>query len=144
MAASPHHWLCANAPIGLSIASAHLFHQDGEPLVLEGFGELDVLGTLIVDGQGGHDHVGQTPQQLPHHPVPLLLVAVVDLRGSRGVGPVRLGATLVGAQQQDSLQNKTSAAAGLEPTTSVHEQTALSILVLLSSYIYLSFPVIGL
>jgi len=60
--------------------SAHLLDEDGEPLVFEGFGELDVLSALIVDGEGGDDHVGQTPQQLPHHPVPLLLVTVVDLQ----------------------------------------------------------------
>lgn len=62
---------------------AHLLDEDGEPLVLEGLGELDVLSALVVDGEGGHDHVGQAAQQLAHHPVPLLLVAVVHLEGER-------------------------------------------------------------
>lgn len=60
--------------------SADLLDEDGEPLVLEGFGELDVLSTLIVDGEGSNDHVSQTSQQLPHHAVPLLLVTVVHLQ----------------------------------------------------------------
>lgn len=64
--------------------SAHLLDEDGEPLVFEGFGELDVLSTLVVDGKGSDDHVGQTSQQLPHHPVPLLLITVVHLQQDRG------------------------------------------------------------
>lgn len=66
---------------------AHLFDENSEPLVFEWFGELDVLSTLVVDGEGSDDHVSQASQQLPHHPVPLLLIAVVDLRvilGRRG------------------------------------------------------------
>lgn len=59
---------------------AHLLDEDGEPLVFEGFGELDVLSALVVDGERGDDHVGEASQQLPHHPVPLLLIAVVHLR----------------------------------------------------------------
>lgn len=59
--------------------SADLLHQDGESLILEGFGELNILSTLIVDGERSHNHIGQTSQQLPHHPVPLLLITVVHL-----------------------------------------------------------------
>ena len=57
----------------------YLFHQDCEALVLEGLGELNVLGTLVVDGERRHDHVGQTAQQLSHHAVPLLLITVINL-----------------------------------------------------------------
>lgn len=64
--------------------SAHLLDEDGEPLVFEGFGKLDVLSALVVDGKGGDDHVSQTSQQLPHHPVPLLLVTVVHLQEEGG------------------------------------------------------------
>lgn len=39
-----------------------LLDEDGEPLVLEGLGELDVLSALVVDGEGGHDHVSQASQ----------------------------------------------------------------------------------
>lgn len=64
--------------------SADLLDENGEPLVFEGFGELDVLSALVVDGEGSDDHVGQTSQQLPHHPVPLLLVTVVHLQEEGG------------------------------------------------------------
>lgn len=63
-----------------------LFNQDGEALVLEGLGELNVLRSLVVDGQRSHDHVGQAPQELSHHAVPLFLVTIVHLHGPRGRG----------------------------------------------------------
>lgn len=63
-----------------------LFNQDGEALILEGLGELNVLRSLVVDGQRSHDHVGQAPQELSHHAVPLFLVTIVHLRGPRGRG----------------------------------------------------------
>lgn len=58
----------------------HLLDKDGEPLVLEGFGELNVLSALIVDGERSNNHICQTTQQLPHHSIPLLLVTVVHLQ----------------------------------------------------------------
>lgn len=67
-------------PENQSRVSAHLLDEDGEPLVFEGFGKLDVLSSLVVDGEGSDNHVGQTSQQLPHHPVPLLLITVVHLQ----------------------------------------------------------------
>lgn len=78
-------WVWARSPFSVCVhvsapPSAHLLHQDGKTLVLEGFGELDVLSSLVVDGEGSDNHVGQATQQLPHHAVPLLLVTVVHLQ----------------------------------------------------------------
>lgn len=61
---------------------SYLFHQNGKSLVLEGFGKLNVLRSLVVNGQRGYDHVGQAAQQLSHHAVPLLLVTVVHLHSA--------------------------------------------------------------
>ena len=57
----------------------YLLHQYGEALVLEGLGELNVLSTLVVDGERRYDHVGKTAQQLSHHAIPLLLITVIYL-----------------------------------------------------------------
>lgn len=61
----------------------YLFDKDSEPLVLKWFGELDVLGSLVIDGEWSHNHVCQATKQLSHHAVPLLLVAVIHLTTER-------------------------------------------------------------
>lgn len=58
----------------------YLFNKDGEALIFKGFGELDVLGSFVVYSQWGYNHVGQAPQELAHHAIPLFLVTVVHLR----------------------------------------------------------------
>lgn len=57
----------------------YLFDKDSEPLVLKWFGELDVLGSFVIDGKWSHNHICQATQQLPHHTIPLLLIAVIHL-----------------------------------------------------------------
>lgn len=37
----------------------YLFDKDGEPLVLKWFGELDVLGSFVIDGKWSYNHVCQ-------------------------------------------------------------------------------------
>ena len=70
-----------HAPSHPHLVPAYLLDQNGQALVLEGLGELYVLRTLIVNGQWSHDHVCLTTEQLSHHSVPLLFVAVVYLVG---------------------------------------------------------------
>lgn len=65
-------------------STTYLFNEDGEALILKGFRELDILGSLVVYSQRGDNHVGQAPQELSHHAVPLFLVTVVHLVSRKG------------------------------------------------------------
>lgn len=71
------------APSNLSVCT-YLFNKDGEALIFKRFGELNVLGSLVVYSQGSYNHVSQAPQELSHHAVPLFLVTVVYLEDPKG------------------------------------------------------------
>lgn len=58
---------------------SYLLDQDCESLVLKWFGELYILGTLVVYCERSHNHVSLAPKKLSHHAVPLFLVAVIYL-----------------------------------------------------------------
>lgn len=57
----------------------NLFDKDGQALVFERFGEVDVAGSLWINRQGGHNHVCLFADQLRNDSIPLLLTRLVDL-----------------------------------------------------------------
>lgn len=88
----------------------YLFDKDGEPLVLKRFGELDVLGSFVIDGKWSHNHVCQATQQLSHHAVPLLLIAVIHLithrKSHSAICPARKGLFVITPVSNDSANCK--------------------------------------
>ena len=60
-------------------SDTHLFDQDGQALVFERFGEVDVSGPLGVYGQWSHYHVGIFTDQLRNDAIPFLLSGLIDL-----------------------------------------------------------------
>ena len=60
-------------------SDTNLFDQDGQALVFERFGEVDVSGPLGVYGQWSHYHVHVFTDQLRNDAIPFLLSGLIDL-----------------------------------------------------------------